>query len=131
MNNLTEINNRLDLSFFENYNQVYGDNEVNDDPYFGIDITCNYYDVLSLSTIPAGPLFLSINIQSLQSKFEQLVQMISDLESSKIIIEVIAIQEIWDVRYPELLTIPGYKQLLFKKRRNMRGGGLVFILEII
>jgi hypothetical protein len=42
---------------------------------------------------------------------------------------VLAIQEIWEVRYPELLSLPGFKPLIFKKRRNMRGGGVGFYIR--
>jgi hypothetical protein len=38
--------------------------------------------------------------------------------------DVIAVQEIWDIRYPESVIIPGFKPLTFKKRRNMIGGGV-------
>jgi hypothetical protein len=45
------------------------------------------------------------------------------------LIDVIALQEIWDVRYPELFAIPGYKPLICKKRRGMRGGGVGFFVK--
>jgi hypothetical protein len=129
MNNLTAINSRNDLNFFGNYNQIYRDAELNDDPYFGIEITCNYNDVSSLASISEGPLFLSINVQSLHSKHEQLVQLLLDFKSLNISVDVLAIQEIWEVRYPELLSLPGFKPLIFKKRRNMRGGGVGFYIR--
>ncbi len=47
--------------------------EVNDDPYFGTQCVSKFYDVLSLSSeefIRMSPIFLSLNIQSLQSKYE-------------------------------------------------------------
>jgi hypothetical protein len=44
-------------------------------------------------------------------------------------VDVIAIQEIWDVRYPELICIPGFKPLIYKKRRDMRGGGVGFFIK--
>jgi hypothetical protein len=72
MNNHTAINNRVDFNFFESYNNVYKDAELNDDPYYGVDISCNYNDVSSLASISSGPLFFSINIQSMHSKHEQL-----------------------------------------------------------
>jgi hypothetical protein len=71
-------------------------------------------------------IFLSINIQSLMSKHSQLVSEIAEMEDKNLHIDVIAIQETWDVRYPDLLSLPGFNKLLFKKRRNMRGGGVGF-----
>ena len=35
----------------------------------------------------------------------------------------------WDIRYPELLSIAGFKPLLFKKRTGMRGGGVGFYVN--
>jgi hypothetical protein len=73
--------------------------------------------------------FLSINIQSLYSKHEKLVQFLDELNSSNITVDAIAVQEIWDVRYPDLVNIPGFKPLIFKARRNMRGGGVGFYIR--
>jgi hypothetical protein len=75
---------------------------------------------------PKDPLYLSINIQSLLSKHEQLLQFIQELEKSDVTIEVIAVQEIWDVQYANLVNLPGFKPLIYKKRKNMRGGGVGF-----
>jgi hypothetical protein len=62
-------------------------------------------------------------------KHEQLVQYILDLESLNKNVDVIAVQEIWEIRFPELVNIPGFKPLVFKKRRNMRGGGVCFYIR--
>jgi hypothetical protein len=88
-------------------------------------ISSNFYDIESLSCTEFAkkkPIYLSINIQSLQSKFEQLRTELNDFESKNISIDIIALQEIWDVNYPELFDIPGYKPLICKMRRGMRGG---------
>ncbi len=84
------------------------------------------HDIPSLSASIEGPIYLSINIQSLMSKHENLVQFINDLNAAKISVDVIALQEIWDVRYHELVNIPGYKPLIYKKRRNMRRRSGIF-----
>jgi hypothetical protein len=36
---------------------------------------------------------------------------------------------VWDVRYPELFSLPGYKPLICKLRRGMRGGGVGFYVK--
>ncbi len=46
----------------------------------------------------------------------------------KISIDVIALQETWDIRYPELVIIDGFN-LIYKKRRGMRGGGVGFYVK--
>jgi hypothetical protein len=123
------LNARNDLDLLEHYNRVYRDNDLNDDPYFGLNVNCKFYDVTSLSAAISEPIFLSINIQSLLSKHDQLVQFINELSNSHITVDAIAIQELWDIRYPELVSIPGFKPLIFKKRRNMRGGGVGFFIR--
>lgn len=44
-------------------------------------------------------------------------------------VDVVALQEIWDIRYPELVAVDGFKPLIFKKRRGMRGGGVGFFVK--
>jgi len=123
------INSRRDLDFIEQYNQVYVDAEVNDDPYFGINVQCKFHNLLSLSQTVNRSIFISINIQSLQSKHEQLVEFIQELSIAKIEVDVIAVQETWEVRYPELVNIPGFKPLIAKTRQGMRGGGVGFYIR--
>jgi hypothetical protein len=90
LDNLAAINRRNDLNFFESYNQIYRDAELNDDPYFGIEITCNYNGISSLASISDGPIFLSVNIQSLHSKHEQLLQLLLDFKPLNIFVDVLA-----------------------------------------
>ena len=126
------LNDNDDLDFFTGYNRNYYDMYVNDDPYFGVQLSSQFYDSLTLSNaefVKTSPIFLNINIQSLQSKYEQFLIEIADFSAKKIQIDIIALQEIWDVRYPKLLPIPGYKPLICKKRRGMRGGGVGFFIK--
>jgi exonuclease III len=127
--NLTLLNSRADLNFLDGYNKVYRDSDLNDDPYFGLSISCDFHNIASLSQLTTDPIFLSINIQSLMSK--QLIQFIHDLELVNVKVDVIAVQEIWEIRYPELVTIPGFKPLIYtyKRRKNMRGGGVGFFIR--
>jgi len=37
-------------------------------------------------------------------------------------IDVIAIQETWEVRYTDLFDIPGFQRFICKTREGMRGG---------
>jgi hypothetical protein len=111
---------------------VYRDSDIDNDPYSNIQINSQFYDMHSFPSIlnnGTSPIFLSINIQSLTSKFEELKQQILDLSNKKIIIDVIAIQETWEIKYPELLAIPGFQKLVFKTRNNMRGGGVGFYVR--
>jgi hypothetical protein len=100
----------------------------NDDwpnPYLDINIHSNFYDRESFSDTYANknhPLFLSINIQSLMSKHEQLKNYILNLINSNVPIYVIAVQEIWSIQYADLVEIPGFR-FIYKNRTQGRGGG--------
>jgi hypothetical protein len=131
-NDIDALNANVGLDFFTAYNNDFLDPEINDDPYFGIEIISKFHDFESLSNsefVTSSPIYVSVNIQSLQSKYEQFVLEILELEKSNIQIDVIAIQEIWDLKHPELFPLPGYKQLIFKQRRGMRGGGVGFYVK--
>ena len=103
---------------------------INDDEaagqFFSTNIDSNYSDVNSFRASysnSTSPIFLSLNIQSLQSKFADLKHFLSELSNSKISIDLIIIQETWNINYPELLVIPEYQNLVYKTRSGMRGGG--------
>jgi hypothetical protein len=57
------------------------------------------------------------------SKYDELKSFIVELSSKKIQIDAIAVQEVWEVRQPEILSIPGFQNFVYKTRTNMRGGG--------
>jgi hypothetical protein len=46
------------------------------------------------------------------------------MEKNGVNIDIIALQEVWDIRYPKLLTLPGFKPLVYEKRKGMTGGGV-------
>ncbi|MFO0002259.1 MAG: endonuclease/exonuclease/phosphatase family protein, partial [bacterium] len=73
--------------------------------------------------------YLSLNVQSLLSKHEQLSIEISELELNNVTIDAIALQETWDVKYTDLVPINGFNPLIFKRRRDMRGGGVGFYIR--
>lgn len=75
------------------------------------------------------PLILSTNIQSLMSKFDQLKNFILELTNAGISIDIIALQEIWQVHDTNLVNIPGFHQLLSETRNCKRGGGVGFYIN--
>jgi hypothetical protein len=120
------------LIFFSLYNQLYRDLDINDDPYYGLNIFSGFLDPVTLSNMCSNyksSVFLSINIQSLLSKHEQLVLEIAELEQKNIVVDVIALQETWDIKYPELVVLDGFNPVIFKRRRGMRGGGVGFYIK--
>jgi hypothetical protein len=83
--NLDALNSQADLDFFSSYNNIYRDIAVNDDPYYGINISSNFHDKQSLSNTCANEkngMYLSINIQSLMSKHSNLVSEIADFATT-------------------------------------------------
>ena len=63
------------------------------------------------------------------SKHEQLVLEIAEFEQKNITVDVIALQETWDIKYPELVVLDGFNPVIFKRRRGMRGGGVGFYVK--
>ncbi len=132
-NSLLALNNAADLDFRNSYDLILREFDENVyEPYSNVDITSNYYDMYTLPSIShddTSPLFLSINIQSLNSKHSELCNQILDLTSKNLLIDVIAIQETWDICQPDLLSIPGFQSFVYKNRVNMRGGGVGFYVR--
>jgi hypothetical protein len=96
------------------------------DSQLNINIGSNYLDPTSFTQKYAKskkPLYLSVNIQSLMSKHELLKTFVTDLLTANVPLDVIALQEIWSLKYPELVNIPGFQQIVFSERADMRGGG--------
>jgi len=131
-NFISQLNSNLDLSFIEKLNRKYVDTYLNDNPYINVNINCKFSEPSTLkmsNAFASCPVFLSLNVQSLNSKFDALNLLISNLKNQDINIEIIALQEIWEIQYPELLKIQGFQQIIFKKRRDMRGGGVGFFIK--
>ncbi len=115
---LLALNNAADLDFMYNYNTILRDfNDNNFEPYLNVDINSKFYDMYNLPSIvndENSPIFLSINIQSLNSKHSELRNQIIELTSKNLKIDVIAIQETWDVCQPDLLVYLVIKHLSVK-----------------
>jgi exonuclease III len=68
-------------------------------------------------------------VQSLNSKYESLKEYITELFSKNVNIEIIALQEIWQIQHINLVSIPGFHPLICSQRRGMRGGGVGFYIK--
>ena len=51
-----------------------------------------------------------------------------DLVKNCVNVAIIAVQEIWNIQYPELVNIPGY-EFVFKSREKVQGGGVAFYVK--
>ena len=100
--------------------------------YNPINISSLFHDTESLISSyknSGTPLFLNINIQSLNSKFEKLSSFLLNLHNNNVLVDLVALQETWSIKYPGLLSIPGYQPLAFKCRTRGRGGGVGFYIR--
>ena len=118
---------RYDLS--DKLKLFFGDD--NDENVFLNDMPNHKYFDMDLFTANCKQLnciFLSLNICSLMSKFDELYSLITQLTTSNVNIKIIALQEIWNIPYPELVNIPNFKFVL--KTRNLnKGGGVAFYVK--
>lgn len=134
---LNLLNNNDNLNLRTVINRVLLNDNVNDDeflmnPYNNIDITSLFHDTHSLITEhknSSKPLFMSVNVQSLNSKHEKLKNFVLSLTNNGIVIDIIALQETWSIKYPHLLSIPGFQPLIFRNRAKGRGGGVGFYIR--
>jgi len=132
VNELNLLNTDLSLDFLHQYNLKFVDNDRETDPYATRIINSAFYNMSSLvniENVDTIPLYLSVNIQSLNSKFEDLKCQLIHLEQTHVKVDAIAIQETWEICYPDTLKIPGFQEILFKNRIGMRGGGVGFYVR--
>ncbi len=123
---LGSLNLNPNLDFFQKTPQVFND-EPNLNPFQNTPPS-NFYDIPTLIkkiSNSKNPIFISLNIQSLNSKIEKLKSFLLTLNQSNIFPDIIAIQETWNIYYPEIAHVPGY-QLTYKTRTNANGGGVGF-----
>ena len=71
---------------------------------------------------------LSSNIQSLPSKFQDLVNFVDVSNEHGCRFDIIALQEIWQLRDPLLFQIRDYN-FFSSERQNCRGGGVGFYIN--
>ena len=127
---LAELNSRgsLDIS-----NELFRNVDPDDcNPYMNITIDSTFEDLntfVSKFQNSNKPLFLNLNVQAINSKFENLKQLIVNITNKGIQIDVIAIQETWGVKYPKLLIIPGFQEIIYANRKKGKGGGVGFYIR--
>ena len=108
------------------------DNDINLNPYENIAMEAHFYDLDSfIANFKHNnkPFFININVQSLLSKHEKLKNLILTATNKGIVIDLIAVQETWTIKYPHLLNIPGFQPLVFANRTKGRGGGVGFYVR--
>ena len=96
-------------------------------PYENLQYKCNYRDENEYCTDYAKSAkfsIFSVNIQSLQAKFQQLKDLISNLQVHSCSPDIICLQEIWRFNDTANFKLEGYQPLIYKQRETSQGGGV-------
>lgn len=68
---------------------------------------------------------MTLNVQSLNSKYDDLVELIALLNVRNSSPDILCLQELWQFPDDADFNIPGYSNLVYKLRRNnVQGGGV-------
>jgi hypothetical protein len=126
---LSNLNNNRTLDAHEYLNNYIKDDE-NVSQFFDTELQSKYYDINSMIGTFGNKnkaLIVSLNVQSLMSKFNDLNEYILNLVEKNVQIEVIVLQETWNVQYPNLVNITGFQEIVLESRIGMRGGWCGYI----
>lgn len=114
--------------------EEHEDNEFSfsDSPYADVQIETTYIceNDLSIDNDDKNLSIMTLNVQSLPAKFDDLNLMISLLLTKNSAPDIICLQEIW--KFPDIVDfkIIGYHSLLYKQRSNSQGGGIgIYVRE--
>jgi hypothetical protein len=128
---LTILNNERNLDFKAILNSL-----PNYDPdtciYENVMIESSFYDVDSFTSKFKNSkqlIFLSVNIQSINAKYDNLKEIVTKLNANNIPVEILALQETWAVKYVNLIDLPGFQRLIYKNRTMGRGGSVGFYVK--
>lgn len=122
---LDSLNSNIRYDLTKDLNLYFS---LNDPEYDFTDTPSDFFDsntFISKFKHVNKPLYISLNIQSLMSKFNELKEFINLMLKAGLNIEIIALQEIWAIQNPDLINIPGFN-FISKERKNQRGVGLAF-----
>ena len=139
--NLSDLNNKPDLNFLnllnsenskDSHDFVNTDNL--DSPYSSNKFLCSYLDEMDFAAKYCNSNKLSImslNIQSLPAKFQDLVDFVNFCEIKNCKPDVICLQEIWNLQNDSVFNLKGYQPPYFKTRKKHRGVGLEYMLLMV
>ena len=125
---LGALNNTNRYDLHDALINFFGDD--NEENIFVNDIANHkYYDInVFTHCFKNECIFLSLNICSLMSKFNKFSNFLANLSKHGVSINVIALQEIWNIPYNEIINIPGYN-LVYEARKSAQGGGVAFYIK--
>ena len=128
--NINDIFQNIDYDFLTKFNNSNLNRFDFESPYYDLDLSCKYFndnEFIEKCANIKNLKFLSWNIQSLNSKFEQLKDYIDFLKTKKIQIDVIALQETFSIINPDMFKLDNY-DLIYINRKS-RGGGVGFYVK--
>jgi hypothetical protein len=127
---LGTLNNNPNLDFLSsNDNILHSDDFIN--PYSDITISSKFFDnstFLNTYKNQPFPIIINLNVQSLHSKIHNLQTFILNLINNHVNVKIICLQEIWQIPFPDLISIPGFL-FIYKQRTLSRGGGVGFFIK--
>ncbi len=102
-------------------------NTYHDSPYVNSVFQCSYVDPLQFASDYKNSKNISIltlNVQSLSAKFNDVYELIVILNKSNCAPDVLCLQELWQFPSNVDFSLPGYSNLTYKLRGNgVQGGG--------
>jgi hypothetical protein len=125
------MNNNAELDF-KSIIQRQPNFDPDSNVYDSVNINSKFYDVdlfIDKYKHARCPVFLNVNIQSLNAKHSKLKELIERFNQNKITIDVLTLQEIWYIKHPTLLELPGYQSIVYKNRSSGKGGGIGFYVR--
>jgi exonuclease III len=130
---LDSLFNNPDYNFLQQFSNFFDNDDDDLSPYGECLITCDYLDEEQFAVKYSNNenlTCLSVNIQSLQSKFNEFSEFISQITIKKCKPDIIALQELWTINDADVLSLKGYHQLIFKSRSpKTQGGGVGFYIS--
>jgi hypothetical protein len=130
--NILTMDSILNNPEYDFFNQFYNDNDNENEHNFqsvydDLSNLCKYYDeneLISLCKKSRNKLFLSINTQSLPSKFNEFEEFINILSRNECSPDFICVQETWQIPDESAVDLKNYN-FEFKCRANgVQGGGV-------
>ena len=121
--NLNFINKILQTDDNSDNDFLFSNNEFS--PYSEINFNCSYTNLEQIHNLNNSNLsVMSINIQSLPGKFNELSDMLTQFNQSNFNLDVLCLQETWQIPDPSLFNLPNFQNILLNTRSNARGGGV-------
>jgi hypothetical protein len=120
---INKINSQSNDDIYNNH-LSFLNNDEDDSPYSLSSFECKYVDSISNSfDIKNNFIVMSVNIQSLSAKFNELCDLLNDCASNESLHDIILLQEIWQIIDADAFAITGYQPLIYRCREKGQGGG--------